>query len=167
MDDGPVVIICVCNPSRHRSVANKECLHELFHDRRYNNQQGKIHMIDLQAQKQWKGLRGKNFPDCNIQDPKNKQAVKKVKELLKRRCPISTKHEKNGRTRSKGSRAPTKTSEHNISEAASNEAADTSDTANFTSSTAGSTIFTTKDPSKCRLDVCSRSIGVCLSSVFQ
>ena len=114
------MILRVCNQGRHRSVANKECLHELFHERWDNKQPGNIHMIDLQKQKQWKDLCDMNCLECSMQDPRNMQVVQRGKDLL-----LSNKRDKKGRTRNKGLRASTMTSEHIISEATSHGAAAT------------------------------------------
>ena len=87
IDDRPVLLVCACVHGRHRSVADKEILFELFHDRRYNKQDGNIHMLDLQAGRQWKKLCANDCEDCNTRNQRFREAMNKGKDLLKRFCP--------------------------------------------------------------------------------
>ena len=83
VDDLPVLIICACIHGRHRSVADKEVLFGLFYDRRYNKQDGNIHMLDLQAAKQWTKLCDNDCEDFDTRSSIFREAMYKGKDLLK------------------------------------------------------------------------------------
>lgn len=77
IDDQQVLIIDACVHGRHRSVANKEVQAELFFDRRHNTQRGNIHLLDLQAGRQWTHLCNRDCPECNCSSQRFKMLMKK------------------------------------------------------------------------------------------
>ena len=58
-----ILVVCFCNQGRHRSVAEKEVLYDLFKRKWFGSRRGTITQIDLQR-KQWK-LCPPDCEDCN------------------------------------------------------------------------------------------------------
>ena len=80
--DKPLLIVCVCNQGKHRSVANKEGI-DPWRTKKYctkakwfGSQHGKIGMIDLQV-RHWHKLCAPDCPDCDCKSQEFKDAVER------------------------------------------------------------------------------------------
>ena len=68
-----ILVVCFCNQGRHRSVAEKEVLYDLFKRKWFGSRRGTITQIDLQR-KQWK-LCPPDCEDCNCKSKAFKSAI--------------------------------------------------------------------------------------------
>ena len=69
-----ILIVCFCNQGRHRSVAEKEVLYDLFKRKWFGSRRGNVTQIDLQR-KQWKRLCAPDCVDCDCKSRAFKDAI--------------------------------------------------------------------------------------------
>ena len=74
--DKPFLVVDFCNQGRHRSVANKEVLHDLFKRNWFGSKRGQVGMIDLQV-RHWHKLCAPDCPDCDCKSQEFKDAVER------------------------------------------------------------------------------------------
>ena len=74
--DKPFLVVDFCNQGRHRSVANKEMLHDLFKRNWFGSKRGQVGMIDLQV-RHWHKLCAPDCPDCDCKSQEFKDAVER------------------------------------------------------------------------------------------
>ena len=71
-----LLIVCFCNQGRHRSVAEKEMLCELFKQKWFGSRRGNVLPIDLQR-KQWKKLCAPDCEDCDCKSRAFNKAIER------------------------------------------------------------------------------------------